>query len=78
MKVVSPPTLAEAFQKATIYKFDVKKKGFNPSNNDNLKGKFSFEKKNSTGTNRKKDVGERREGSGTSKADMHENIYQVA
>ena len=68
MEVVSPPTLAEAFRKATIYEVDVKKKGFNPSNNDKLRGKFSFEKKNSIGMNWKKpewkkDVGERREGS---------------
>ena len=83
VEVVSPPTLAEAFRKATIYDTDVKKKGFHPSNNDRSKGKFSFEKKNSTNPNWKKlewkkEVGERREGSSTSKSDMHMAIYQMA
>ena len=50
VEVVSPSNLAKALQKAFIYEVDMKKRGFNMSSNERMKGKAPLENRNRSGT----------------------------
>jgi hypothetical protein len=83
VEVVSPSNLAKVVQKAFIYEANMKRRGFNMSSNDQVKGKAPLEKRSQYGTNWKNTNWKRdsNEGSfnlGPSKAEVDPVVFLVA